>query len=96
MSDASVTAFGTTRHGGHGSGAYATLNCTPYTGDDPEVVQANQELVHQELCIPTDRLTLPILLQGLSSLLLHHLLLFLLNILFILHQGIEYLLGIFF
>ena len=59
MDDASVTAFSTTRHGGHGSGAYSTFNCTPYTDDDPEVVRANQKLLCKELGIPTDRLILP-------------------------------------
>lgn len=59
MSDTSVTAFSTTRHGGHGSGAYGTFNCTPYTDDAPEVVRANQEQLCKELDIPTERLIIP-------------------------------------
>ena len=59
MDDASVTAFSTTRHGGRGSGAYGTLNCTPYTDDKPEVMQANQALLCKELGIPTERLIIP-------------------------------------
>lgn len=59
MGDASVTAFSTTRHGGHGSGTYGTFNCTPYTDDASEVVRANQELLCKELRIPADRLIIP-------------------------------------
>ena len=40
-----VFAFSTTRHGGCGSGAYATLNCTPYVGDDPATVERNLDLL---------------------------------------------------
>ena len=59
MSSASVTAFSTTRHGGVGKGAYGTFNCTPYTGDEPDVVYANQERLCQRLGIPKDRLIIP-------------------------------------
>ena len=37
--------FSTTRHGGVSTGSYASLNCTPYTGDDPDCVRQNQELL---------------------------------------------------
>ena len=59
MGDTSVTAFSTTRHGGCGSGTYGTLNCTPYTDDEPEVVRANQALLCKELGIPSERLIIP-------------------------------------
>ena len=59
MDDASVTAFSTTRHGGCGSGAYGTFNCTPYTDDEPEVVRTNQALLCKELGIPTEHLIIP-------------------------------------
>lgn len=45
----SVHAFSTTRQGGCSSGAYASLNCTPYTGDDPASVRRNQELLLERL-----------------------------------------------
>ena len=44
-----VTAFSTTRHGGVSTGTYATLNCTPYTGDTDENVRRNQERLAQAL-----------------------------------------------
>ncbi len=59
MPDSRVTAFSTTRHGGCGSGAYATLNCTPYTGDEAEVVRANQEELCRLLGVAADRLVIP-------------------------------------
>lgn len=54
-----VTAFSTTRHGGWGSGAYGTFNCTPYTGDESSVVQANQELLCKLVGVTAERLIIP-------------------------------------
>ena len=54
-----VTAFSTTRHGGCGGGAYGTFNCTPYTGDDTDVVKANQDLLCKLVGITADRLIVP-------------------------------------
>ena len=54
-----VTAFSTTRHGGCGSDAYATFNCTPYTGDVPAVVRGHQEQLCKLLGITADRLIIP-------------------------------------
>ena len=54
-----VTAFSTTRHGGRGSGAYGTFNCTPYTGDEPGVVLANQELLCRLVGVTAERLIIP-------------------------------------
>ena len=59
MDGMEVTAFSTTRHGGCGSGAYGTFNCTPYTEDEPDNVRENQERLCQMLGIPTDRLIIP-------------------------------------
>lgn len=59
MNDASVTAFSTTRHGGCGSGTYGTFNCTPYTGDEPQVVHSNSMRLAQMLDITPDRLIVP-------------------------------------
>lgn len=54
-----VYAFSTTRTGGVSTGSYASMNCTPYTGDDPQCVRRNQEILldslpqrPQELVIP--------------------------------------------
>ena len=54
-----VTAFSTTRHGGCGSGAYGSFNCTPYTGDEFSVVLANQELLCKLVGITTEQLIVP-------------------------------------
>ena len=54
-----VVAFSTTRHGGCGSGAYESFNCTPYTGDELAVVRANQERLCRCLDIPVERLVIP-------------------------------------
>ena len=59
ISDTTVTAFSTTRHGGCGDGAYSSFNCTPYTGDEPAVVRANQGQLCQWLGILPERLILP-------------------------------------
>ncbi len=40
-----VYAFSTYRYGGVSTGAYASLNCTPYVGDDPQCVRQNQEIL---------------------------------------------------
>ena len=44
-----IFCFSTTRHGGVSTGNYASLNCTPYTGDDPDSVRRNQELLLSSL-----------------------------------------------
>lgn len=54
-----ITAFSTTRHGGCGSGTYATFNCTPYVGDKPAIVKANQEELCQLLDISIEKLIIP-------------------------------------
>ena len=36
-----ICAFSTTRRGGVSTGTYASLNCTPYTGDAPQCVSRN-------------------------------------------------------
>ena len=54
-----VTVFSTTRHGGRGSGAYGTFNCTPYTGDEPSAVLTNQELLCKLVGVTAERLIIP-------------------------------------
>ena len=44
-----VRAFSTTRHGGCSTGAYASMNCTSYTGDDPACVERNRSLLRSQL-----------------------------------------------
>ena len=40
-----ICAFSTTRRGGVSTGTYASLNCTPNTGDAPQCVSRNQEIL---------------------------------------------------
>ncbi|MBR5149065.1 MAG: peptidoglycan editing factor PgeF [Bacteroidaceae bacterium] len=54
-----VVAFSTTRHGGCGSGAYGTFNCTPYTGDEPAIVHAHQDQLCRLLGISPEHFILP-------------------------------------
>jgi len=57
--NSNIFAFSTTRHGGVSLGNYASLNCTPYTGDKPDCVQRNLNILStllpqlpQEFIIP--------------------------------------------
>ena len=54
-----VTAFSTTRNGGVSKGDYASMNCAPYTGDDIEAVQRNQQLLCTALHIEKEQLIIP-------------------------------------
>ena len=54
-----VTAFSTTRNGGVSKGDYASMNCAPYTGDDLEAVQRNQQLLCTALHIEKEQLIIP-------------------------------------
>lgn len=54
-----ITAFSTTRNGGVSKGDYASMNCTPYTGDDIEAVQRNQQLLCTALHIEKEQLIIP-------------------------------------
>ena len=56
---ADVTAFSTTRHGGVSTGAYASLNCTPYTGDTAEHVLRNRQVLVQALPQRPHELVIP-------------------------------------
>lgn len=44
-----IFAFSTTRSGGVSQGDYASMNCTPYTGDNPDCVQRNLQLLESRL-----------------------------------------------
>ena len=54
-----VCAFSTTRRGGISTGAYASLNCTPYTGDAPECVRRNRKILAEALPFPPRELVIP-------------------------------------
>lgn len=54
-----ITAFSTTRNSGVSKGDYASMNCTPYTGDDLEAVQRNQQLLCTALHIEKEQLIIP-------------------------------------
>ena len=54
-----AVAFSTTRHGGCGSGAYGTFNCTPYTGDEPAIVRTHQDQLCHLIGISPERLIIP-------------------------------------
>ena len=70
--DASVIAFSTTRHGGHGSGAYGTFNCTPYSGDEQEAVLANQKLLCEWVGIAKEKLIIPYQTHSCNTLVINH------------------------
>lgn len=59
-----VFAFSTTRLGGISQGNYASLNCTPYTGDDPACVERNQELLRSYLPAGIEELVIPYQTHG--------------------------------
>ena len=44
-----ISHFVTTRHGGYSEGAYASFNCSPFSGDELERVEKNQTLLFQSL-----------------------------------------------
>ena len=50
-SQTGLIAFSTTRKGGCSKGAYATFNCSPYSGDDSAAVLQN--LQHLGTLLPT-------------------------------------------
>lgn len=54
-----VTAFSTTRHGGHSRGAYAEFNINRYCGDDEDCVKLNTDALCCELKINRSQLVMP-------------------------------------
>ena len=67
-SQARAVAFSTTREGGCSTGAYASLNCTAYTGDNPACVERNQQLLSDMLPYPPQELVIPYQTHGTSCL----------------------------
>lgn len=54
-----VTAFSTTRHGGHSRGAYAGMNINRYCGDNEQDIEKNLEALSRELHIESGRIIMP-------------------------------------
>lgn len=65
-----ITAFSTTRNGGVSKGDYASMNCTPYTGDDLEAVQRNQQLLCTALHIEKEQLIIPYQTHSVNALII--------------------------
>lgn len=63
-----ISCFVTTRHGGCSQGSYASLNCTPYTGDDAECVRRNREIVCDTLPQRPKELVIPFQTHGTQAL----------------------------
>ena len=47
-----VRAVCTTRHGGHSTGPYRSMNPADHVGDDPAAVQANRQMLQRALQLP--------------------------------------------
>ncbi len=62
-----ISCFVTTRHGGCSPGNYASLNCTPYTGDEAEAVRKNRELFCSSLPLRPQELVIPFQTHGTDS-----------------------------
>ena len=59
-----ISHFVTTRQGGCGEGAYGTFNCTSYSGDNPENVLRNQQILCGALSIHPKELVIPFQTHG--------------------------------
>ena len=66
-----ISHFVTTRHGGYSEGAYASFNCSPYSGDEFEKVKKNQLLLFQSLPQVPKHLILPFQTHGTKVLLIN-------------------------
>lgn len=62
-----ISCFVTTRYGGCSRENYASLNCTPYTGDEPEAVRRNQEIICSSLPQCPKELVIPFQTHGTKS-----------------------------
>lgn len=60
--------FVTTRKGGCSEGAYASFNCSPYSGDRTESVARNQQLLYEGLPQLPRRLVIPRQVHGMEIL----------------------------
>lgn len=59
-----ISHFITTRSGGYSEGNYASFNCSPYSGDEPRRVAANQKLLTDHLPANLKELVIPFQVHG--------------------------------
>lgn len=59
-----ISHFVTSRGGGYSKEAYASFNCSPYSGDQPERVARNQKLLCEALPKPPNQLIIPFQTHG--------------------------------
>lgn len=60
ISYSNISHFVTTRHGGCSQGAYASFNCTHYSGDDAEAVRRNRRLLMEGMPHQPKELVIPV------------------------------------
>ena len=65
-----ISHFVTTRQGGCSEGNYASLNCTPYSGDEAEKVWRNQTLLMEGMSQTPEELVIPVQTHETNSLLI--------------------------
>ncbi len=59
-----ISHFVTTRHGGCSEDTFASFNCAPFSGDDPEKVKRNQDQLCSKLGIKPIQLVIPFQTHG--------------------------------
>ena len=59
-----ISHFVTTRWGGYSEGAYASFNCSHYSGDEPERVWLNRKLLLEALPQSLVELVVPVQTHG--------------------------------
>lgn len=63
-----ISHFVTTRRGGCSKDAYATFNCSPFSGDEMENVRRNQELLFEATSVKPSELIIPHQTHGVRNL----------------------------
>jgi len=61
-----IAHFCTDREGGASMGNYASMNMSPFSGDQPEMVALNQRILCDELGISADKLIIPYQTHGIG------------------------------
>lgn len=59
-----ISHFITTRHGGVSSGGYSSMNPGEYSGDDPESVRMNRQVLAEAVGVSSDRILAPYQVHG--------------------------------
>lgn len=67
-----ISCFSTTRHGGCSQGNYASFNCNAYSGDVPENVDANREILRKALPVRPEALIIPHQTHGVEVRIVDH------------------------